>query len=181
MPRGLSDRILCPPLTSLLLHHPTRDLTSTLHHRRSISYDDHSNCSYMPMLTEFMTCIFPPSYFLFLFVCVPSIYSFYSSLPSSYCVPTYLLSPSIFCPSSSPSVKPISSRTLCRIHVYIPFPAFHPHISRATFLATKLPASPRSDESHSHFPFCHSHSTPPYLLAQDLGYQKSNGYILVTF
>jgi hypothetical protein len=77
-------------MPSLASFHPTRDLTSTLHHRRSISYDDHLSCSHMPMLTEFMTCIFPPSYFLFLFVCVPSIYSFYSPLPPSYCVPTYL-------------------------------------------------------------------------------------------
>lgn len=69
---------------------------------------------------------------------------------------------------------------LCHIHVYIPFPAFHPHVSRATFLVIKLLASSRSDNSHSH-----SHSlipTPstlpprprPWLL-------KSNGYILSTF
>jgi hypothetical protein len=120
------------PLSFSIVQNPARDLTPTLHHRRSIFYDDHSNCSHMPMLTKFMTCIFPPSYFLFLFFCVPSIYSFYSYLPSSY-VCAYL-SPSIFCLSSSPSAKPISSRTLCHIHVYIPFQAFHPrqscHISR---------------------------------------------------
>lgn len=126
------------------------------------------------MLTKFMTCIFPPSYFLFPFVCVPSIYSFYSSLPSSY-VCTYL-SPSIFCLSSSPSAKPTSSCTLCHIHVYIPFPAFHPHVSRATFLVIKYPASSRSDNSHSHFPFSHSHST-----TLRLWLLKTNGYILVTF
>lgn len=144
-------------------------------HRRSISYDDHSNCSHMPMLTKFMTCIFPP-YFLFLFVCVISIYSFYSSLPSSY-VCAYL-SPSIFCPSSSPSAKPISSRTLCHIHVHIPFPAFRPHVSRATFLVIKLPASFRSEISH--FPFSYSHSTtvPPRLRPWLL---QTSGYILVTF
>jgi len=129
----------------------------------------------MPMLTKFMTCIFPPSYFLF--VCVPSIYSIYSFLPSSY-VCAYL-SPSIVCLSSSPSAKPISSRTLCYIHVYIPFPAFHPHVSRATFLVIKFPASSRSDYSHSHL-FFHSHSTtlPPRPRSWLL---KSNGYILVTF
>ena len=145
-------------------------------HRRSISYDDHLNCSHMPMLTKFMTCIFPPSYFLFLFVCVISIYSFYSSLPSSY-VCAYL-SPSIFCLSSSPSAKPISSRTLCHIHVYIPFPAFCPHVSRATFLVIKLPASFRSEISQ--FPFSYSHSTtvPPRLRPWLL---QTSGYILVTF
>jgi hypothetical protein len=36
------------------------------------------------------------------------------------------LSPSIFCGGSSPSAKPISSHTLCHIHVYIHIPNLPP-------------------------------------------------------
>jgi len=132
------------------------------------------------MLTKFMTCIFPPSYFLFLFVCVLSIYSFYSSRPPSYCVPTYLRL--FFVSVLALPAKPISSRTLRHIHVYIPFrPSGLPSTpSSATFLVIKFSASSRSDNSYFHFPSFHSHSTTlpprphPWLL-------KTNGYILVTF
>ena len=151
-------------LSFSIVQNPPRDLTPTLHHRRSISYDDHSNCSHMPMLTQFMTCIVPPSYFLFLFVCVPSIYSFYSS--SYVCA---YLSPSIFCLSSGPSAKPISSRTLCYIHVYIPIPGLPPtsvvpHSSPSNFRRALGPTI-LILISHSFIP-----TPPPYLLAHVSGY-----------
>ncbi len=119
----------------------------------------------MPTLTEFMTCIFPPSYFLFLFVCVPSLYSFYSSLPSYECA---YLSPSIFCFSSSPSAKIISSRTLVPYSCLYPIPGLPPTRQSCHI--------PRHQVTHSLIP------TPstlpprprPWLL-------KSNGYILSTF
>ncbi|KAI0276132.1 hypothetical protein BGY98DRAFT_733320 [Russula aff. rugulosa BPL654] len=161
MPRGSFGRILCS--TPSLSSNPARDLTPTLHHHRSISYDDHSNCSHMPMLTKFMTCIFPPpSYFLFLFlfVCVTSIYSF-----------IHLFHP--------PTQAYLISHSVLYSCLY-PILAFHPHVSRATFLVIKFPASSRSDNSHSDFPFSPSHSTtlPPRARSWLL---KTNGYILVTF
>jgi hypothetical protein len=143
---------------------PHATLTPTLHHRRSISYDDHSNCSHMPMLTKFMTCIFPPSYFLFLFVCVISIYSFYSSLPSSY-VCAYL-SPSIFCLSSSPSAKPISS---------VPYSCLYPVLDLPpTRQSRHIPRHQISGElSIRHFSFpillfpLHHHSSTTSLATKD--------------
>jgi len=168
------------PLFFSIVQNLACDLTPTLHHRRSISYDDHSNCSHMPMLTKFMTCIFPPSYFLFpfLFVCVPSIYSLYSSLPSSY-VCAYL-SPSIFCLSSSPSAKPISYRTLCYIQVY-PIPDLPPtrqscHIPRHQISGGVSIRQISFSFPILSFPLHHLTSSPTRPLLP-----KTNGYILVTF
>jgi hypothetical protein len=113
--------------------------------------------------------------------CLCSFHIFFLFISSSLLLCAYL-SPSIFCLSSSPSAKPISSRTLRHIHVYIPFrPSGLPSTpSSATFLVIKFSASSRSDNSYFHFPSFHSHSTTlpprphPWLL-------KTNGYILVTF
>jgi len=164
MPRGSFGRILCsPPSPS---SNPARDLTPTLHHRRSISYDDHSNCSHMPMLTKFMTCIFPPSYFLFLFlfVCVTSIYSFIHLFHPPTCVPTYLRLYFVSVLALQPS---LSRLALCAIFMSISHyrPSTHtsvvPHSSSSNFRrATILILI-----SHSLLP-----TPPPYLLAHVPGY-----------
>ena len=163
MPRSSSDLNPCPPLAPFL---QTRDLSSTLHYRRLISYDDRLVAHTMPMLIKSMTLHLSS---LSPFVCVPSIYFFlfFFPFPSSSYVCAYL-SPSIFCPGSSPSAKPISSHTLPYSCLY-PIPT---QPSTATSLTIKLPASSRTDNSHSDFPILSFPLHPLYLLACVPGYQK---------
>ena len=164
MPRSSSDLNPCPPLAPFL---QTRDLSSTLHYRRLISYDDRLVAHTMPMLIKSMTCIFPPFPLLFVFLPYTSFFFFFFPFPSSSYVCAYL-SPSIFCPGSSPSAKPISSHTLPYSCLY-PIPT---QPSTATSLTIKLPASSRTDNSHSDFPILSFPLHPLYLLACVPGYQK---------
>jgi len=147
-----------------IVQNPTRDLTPTLHHRRSISYDDHSNCSHMPMLTKFMTCIFPPSYFLFLlFVFFPYIPLFISSILLRVCLPisVYILSVLARQPS-------LSRLALCAIFISISHsrPSTHtsvvPHVSSSNFRRA-LDTTILILISHSYFPL--HHPTSPTSLA----------------
>jgi len=150
-----------PSTCPFLLHrpqNPARNLTPTLHHCRSISYDDHSNCSHMPMLTKFMTCIFPPSYFLFLFVCVLSIYSYIHLFHPPTCVPTYLRLYFVSVLALQPS---LSRLAFCAIFMFISHSLPSTHTSVVPHLVINFPTTRRfrSDNPHSHSPFSHSHST----------------------
>lgn len=137
------------PLSSNL----TRDLSSTLHYRRLISYDDRLVAHTMPMLIKSMTCIFPP--FPLLFVFLPYIPFFFSRfLHPPMCVPTYLRLYFVPVLALQPS---LSHLILCHIHVYIPFPPNlpPPHPSPSNCRRALEPTIPILIS-----PFSHSHSTP---------------------
>ena len=93
MPRSSSDLNPCPPLAPFL---QTRDLSSTLHYRRLISYDDRLVAHTMPMLIKSMTCIFPPFPLLFVFLPYTSFFFFFpvSFILLCVCLPisVYILS-----------------------------------------------------------------------------------------